>query len=113
MNDVNPTATGIHTQKQLVPLKKKKEKEKGNERSLRCDMNKMTHCSFLFKAPVDVLSLLLKLVAQLLLGPLLLLLQEAELSQLLPPEETTNPVLSTCDNIYAVQFQKPFETISK
>lgn len=50
-------------------------------------MNKLTHSSFLFKAPVDLVSLLLQLVAQLLLGPLLLFLQEAQLSQLLPPEE--------------------------
>lgn len=48
----------------------------------------MTHGRFLFKAPVDLLLLLLQLVAQLLLRPLLLFLQEAQLSQLLPPEET-------------------------
>lgn len=48
----------------------------------------MTHRGFLFKASEDLLSLLLQLVAQLLLGPLLLFLQEAQLSQLLPPEET-------------------------
>ncbi len=40
-------------------------------------MKKLTHSSFLFKAPVDLLSLLLQLVAQLLLGSLLLFLQEA------------------------------------
>ena len=55
-------------------------------------MNRVTHSSFLFKAPVDVLSLLLQLVAQQLLGPMLLFLQEAQLSQLLPPEETTATV---------------------
>lgn len=44
-----------------------------------------THRGLLLKAAVDVLLLLLQLVAELLLRPLLLLLQEAQLPQLLPP----------------------------
>lgn len=68
-------------------------------------MNEVTHSSFLFKAPVDLLSLLLQLVAQLLLGPLLLFLQEAQLSQLLPPEETTPTVQSGCHRINSSQIQ--------
>lgn len=47
----------------------------------------VTHCGLLFKAPVDLLLLLLQLVAKLLLGPLLLLLQETQLPQLLAPGE--------------------------
>lgn len=45
-----------------------------------------THSRFLFKASKDLLSLLLQLVAELLLRPLLLFLQESQLSQLLAPE---------------------------
>lgn len=52
-------------------------------------MAKVTHGRFLFKASKDLLSLLLQLVAELLLGPLLLFLQETQLSQLLAPEKTT------------------------
>jgi len=59
----------------------------------------MTHSSFLFKAPVDLLSLLLQLVTQLLLGPLLLFLKKAQLSQLLPPKETAPAVLSRYHSI--------------
>lgn len=49
----------------------------------------LTHSCFLLKASKDLLSLLLQLVAELLLGPLLLFLQESQLSQLLAPEKTT------------------------
>lgn len=42
-----------------------------------------THRGLLLKAPEDLLLLLLQLVAELLLGPLLLLLQETQLPQLL------------------------------
>lgn len=52
-------------------------------------MAKLTHSCFLFKAPEDLLSLLLQLVAELLLGPLLLFLQEAQFSQLLAPKKAT------------------------
>jgi len=45
----------------------------------------VTHGGLLLKAPVDLLLLLLQLVAKLLLRPLLLLLEEAQLPQLLPP----------------------------
>lgn len=47
----------------------------------------VTHRGLLLKAPVDLLLLLLQLVAELLLGPLLLFLQEAQLPQLLAPED--------------------------
>lgn len=47
----------------------------------------MTDRGLLFEAPVDLFFLLMQLVAQLLLGPLLLLLQETKLPQLLAPEK--------------------------
>lgn len=52
-------------------------------RWLRSD--RLTYCGLLLEAAVDELFLLLELVAELLLGPLLLLLQEPELPQLLAP----------------------------
>lgn len=45
----------------------------------------VTYRGLLLEAAVDELLLLLQLVAELLLGPLLLLLQEAQLPQLLAP----------------------------
>lgn len=55
--------------------------------SCRCSTAVRTHSRFLFKASEDLLSLLLQLVAELLLRPLLLFLQESQLSQLLAPEK--------------------------
>lgn len=46
-----------------------------------------THRGLLFKAAVDLFFLLLELVAELLLGPLLFLLQETQFPQLLAPGE--------------------------
>lgn len=53
----------------------------------RCSTAVQTHGRFLFKASKDLLPLLLQLVAELLLRPLLLFLQESQLSQLLAPEK--------------------------
>lgn len=69
--------------------KNKNRTENWKEHTTPLRYKKVTHSRFLFKAPVDLLPLLLQLVAQLLLCPLLLFLQEAQLSQLLPPDETT------------------------
>lgn len=77
-------------------------RQKNNQKnaSHHCYTSDLTYSSFLFKAPIDLLSLLLQLVAQLLLCPLLLFLQEAQLSQLLPPEETTEKVQSGCHHYF-------------
>lgn len=57
------------------------------------------HRGLLLEAAEDLLLLLLQLVAELLLGPLLLLLQETQLPQLLAPgegEEERERVLTLC-----------------
>lgn len=50
-------------------------------------LSRVTHCGLLFEASVELFFLLLQLVAELLLGPLLLLLQETQLPELLSPGE--------------------------